>query len=271
MSEQEKSQFEKELAQEQQYQRELVEMKKIKQGQIENPYESSAHVPHTPEAPKTFWGKIQNFFYHYKGVVAVVSFLVVAGGVILWNFFSRPVYDLQVVAATRYDLSLVSDQLAQTLAAYTTDTNGDGEIHVLVDAMQITQDTTGIQLQQQITNQTKLMGSFATADSVIYLLDDTVYEFLQESADIFEDLSGQYDSPYIEADRFYIAGTDFAAEAALENFFELLYGETVPDDLSFCLREASPDFSDAERLAQTYEKDKPVLDRLVSGEKVADQ
>ena len=106
-------------------QQQLVEMKKVKQGQIEAPQvdlEAEKIVPHTVKE------KQQNFWYHYKWVT-IGSIL----GAALLIFFiadmaTKDKYDITIMAFNQYQGYLDTDIQAKTFEQFADDTDENGEV-----------------------------------------------------------------------------------------------------------------------------------------------
>ena len=114
-------------------QQQLVEMKKVKQGQIEAPQvdlEAEKIVPHTVKE------KQQNFWYHYKWVT-IGSIL----GAALLIFFiadmaTKDKYDITIMAFNQYQGYLDTDIQAKTFEQFADDTDENGEVNVLINGAQ---------------------------------------------------------------------------------------------------------------------------------------
>ncbi len=76
--------------------------------------------------------KLDNFWYHYKWTVIVVTFFVTVAVIGTVQFFSRPNYDTSVAVATHYRMNSeeYADFEALLLRICPEDFNGDGEKQV---------------------------------------------------------------------------------------------------------------------------------------------
>ena len=124
----------------------------------------------TPKQRRDNWWR-----YHWLHVLcAVLSVIALTG--ILWERFTKENYDCSVALVTRY--AAVPDEIASlqaALEAVCPDTDGDGQVHVAVNAIQIDYTSTALDdaaLQVMTTNVDKLNSDFYTRQSGIFLLDD---------------------------------------------------------------------------------------------------
>ena len=198
-------------------QQQLVEMKKVKQGQIEAPQvdlEAEKIVPHTVKE------KQQNFWYHYKWVT-IGSIL----GAALLIFFiadmaTKDKYDITIMAFNQYQGYLDTDIQAKTFEQFADDTDENGEVNVLINGAQTYSSggtSSGVTINPQVAQvaSTKLFAGMQTFEGFIFLMDGSTYESLitdsetGEKADIFLDLS-QYSgqNAAFQGDKFkgYTAG-----------------------------------------------------------------
>ena len=80
--------------------------------------------------------KLDNFWYHYKWTVIVVTFFVAVGVICLVQLFDRPKYDTSVVLATSYRMDSKEygafEALMQDLVPEDFDGNGEKNINVVV-------------------------------------------------------------------------------------------------------------------------------------------
>ena len=79
---------------------------------------------------------LDNFWYHYKWTVIVVTFFVAVAVVCLVQLFSRPKYDTSIVLATSYRMDNAEygefEALMQSLMPKDFDGNGEKKINVVV-------------------------------------------------------------------------------------------------------------------------------------------
>lgn len=249
-------------------QQQLVEMKKVKQGQIEAPHvdlEAEKIVPHTAKE------KRQNFWYHYKWVtigsvlgVALLIFFIV-------DMATKDKYDITIMAFNQYQSYMNTDVQEKTFEQFAADTDGNGEVNVLVNGTQTypsgdTASGTIIDPQMAQVASTKLFAGMQTFEGFIFLMDEGTYDSIVtdsetgEKADIFLDLS-QYSgqNAAFQGDKLYLKDTQLAKDWGLKE---------VPDDLFLCLRDfdkynAGKETNRVKKLRTQYAQEKEVFDKII--------
>lgn len=113
--------------------------------------------------------------YHWLHVLCgVLAFIAVCG--VVWERTHRDTSDCSVAWICRY--AVTPDEVAslqRALEAVCPDCNGDGEVHVAINAIQIDYTSTDLDdaaLQLMETNVDKLNADFYTRQSGLFLLDD---------------------------------------------------------------------------------------------------
>ena len=129
--------------------------------------------------------------YHWIYVLAgVLAALLLFG--IVWERLTKVKYDCSVALVARY--AATPAEIASLQAALEKDApdyNGDGEVHVAVNAIQIDYTSTAMDdaaIQVMTTNVDKLNSDFYTRQSGIFLLDDP--ENFQTNHDALSYLDG---------------------------------------------------------------------------------
>ena len=124
----------------------------------------------TPQQRRDNWWR-----YHWLYVLmAVLAAITVLG--IVWEQVTKERYDCSVALITRYAATpaeIASIQAA--LEQVCPDHDGDGEVHVAINAIQIDYTSTDMDdaaIQVMTTNVDKLNSDFYTRQSGIFLLDD---------------------------------------------------------------------------------------------------
>ena len=124
----------------------------------------------TPRQRRDNWWR-----YHWLHVLIVVLAFITAAGIV-WERITRERCDCSVALVTRY--AAAAEEIASIQAALEQvcpDVNGDGEVHVAVNAIQIDYTSTAMDdaaIQVMTTNVDKLNSDFYTRQSGIFLLDD---------------------------------------------------------------------------------------------------
>ena len=124
----------------------------------------------TPQQRRDNWWR-----YHWLYVLAAVLAVIAVSGV-LWEQVTKERYDCSVALVTRY--AAAPGEIASIQAALEQvcpDFDGDGEVHVAVNAIQIDYTSTALDdaaVQVMTANVDKLNSDFYTRQSGIFLLDD---------------------------------------------------------------------------------------------------
>lgn len=239
--------------------KELIELKKIQHGQMENIYaEQKASEP--PPPPMTTAQKISDFWYHHKfkiiGTVcalAIISYLIV-------DLYTRPQYDDIIVLGTSQQISMYQEMYESAANTVAYDYNGDGTVKIGVSIINIVpQGSRNDSNEYAISNKAKLLGMLVTGEQMLYLVDDAAYEHIKTADEsVFLDLSKLYpNNKNVKGDRYYIAGSEF--EKLLD-----IDVSNIPEDLSFCIR----DFdllseSGKEKYEDNYKNSLDFLDRII--------
>jgi len=128
-----------------------------------------------PEGPKTPKGKWENYWYHHKWhTVAGVSVVAVLA-VFIHQMATKPKYDYTIIVAIdSYVGESAQNRLRIELENCGRDLNGDGEVKVALDVLNM--NMTGADPQMLQANQTKLMANFQMGDVMLYVFDEPTYK-----------------------------------------------------------------------------------------------
>lgn len=117
-----------------------------------------------------------NWWHYHRLHVLIAALAVIAVLGMVWEQVTKERYDCSVALVTRY--AATSAEIASIQAALERicpDYNGDGEVHVAINAIQIDYTSTDLDdaaIQVMTTNVDKLNADFYTRQSGIFLLDD---------------------------------------------------------------------------------------------------
>ncbi len=170
------------LSQRQKAQRDIIELKKMREGEIDPGPKPSEEE----KLPMTMGQKIANFFYHYKIAVIIGTFLVVVGTILMVDLVRRPKYDSKVVTFS-YDsvYSAYSQQIANYFETLYDDVNGNGKIEIanidccFAEADHQTKNAALSRLHSTIS---------AEADALIFIMDEeSIKHFDNLDTNIFDE------------------------------------------------------------------------------------
>jgi len=81
--------------------------------------------------PKTFWGKVKNYAYHYKVIIIVSVFLIGLISFGVYDYVTKVRPDIEVVVYTNHRiLDVQMESFKEILTPYCTDINEDGVVEV---------------------------------------------------------------------------------------------------------------------------------------------
>ncbi len=167
------------LKQREKAQRDLIELKKLKSGEIEaGPLPSEEAV-----LPKTLKQKVENFFYHYKYAVIVAVFLTVIGIILAVNLITRVNYDAKVVVFS-YDrgYSLYNSKIAEYFETIYPDVNENGSVDIASIDCSVTTTEYDEFTSSKLTQLNTLLA--ADDDALIFLLDKESIKHFTENLDV---------------------------------------------------------------------------------------
>lgn len=176
---------------------EFMELKKMQHGEMKPPPKPS-EVAIVPKTSKEKW---DNFWFQYKWYVIAITATAVVLAILITQCATRTKYDLEVVYFT-YTAALdeQTNNIADYLADYAEDINGDGEINVQV--INVSFSKTSGDTQYRHTMMTKLQALIVTDENaMLYITDSETYEYLHGIAE-----DGLFDGePFKFGDGFYTA------------------------------------------------------------------
>lgn len=265
------SDFDEQEKKDQEYRKEVVELKKVRQGQTPNVFaEEHEKQAQQPKAPMTGKQKLVNFWYHYRGAVIAVVLLFALAGYFLWDVLSRPEYDLTTYVSTAYPMGNMQEPIEKMFTQYAGDHDKDGTVRVGVSLVTIKEEGEKVDQQYQTANQMKMMGALMNGEPILFLVDDVSYRYMSDGK-YFADLSGYAKADaanvkQIKGKRFYIKGTQLEKELVKAAGIS---EKDFPGDLSLVLRDTKElDMSD-QKVKETYAYTETVVSNLINGTKAA--
>lgn len=166
------------LQQRKKAQQEFLLLKKMQSGEIESENEEKTVID------LTFSEKIKNFWYHYKTQTILIFFLTIALAIGVHQCATKPDYDAEIIL---YSNNVYSTEQVQLLTDYMkqffVDTNGDGEVNIVISDCSYTTDGT---YDSNLSNTlaTKLNATIATGmESQLYIVDQKKLEQLDKLAE----------------------------------------------------------------------------------------
>lgn len=253
MAEEQKKLHEKEEKEREVYNNKLmqdkVELIKMKQGM------SDKDMSDKEEEKKnyTIKEKIGNFFYHNK--LWIIMFVVFGGmiGFMVHDYVTKDNPDMTImVLVDDYELSMKSDEIEEILNEYIEDVNKNGEAHVTVYYMPVSEDLDPYTLQ---ANSTKFFALMQDGETMMVMADSVIAERLMPEQTL-EDLSQHFpENENVKGYGFYLSETDFAKE--------IEYPEEFSDDIYIGIRKVKEGVKYSKEMQENYDVAYKVLEKLI--------
>ena len=158
---------------------ELLELKKIQSGEItiENTHKLEDAMP------KTFWGKVKNYAYHYKFLIIVAVILIGLVSFGVYDYVTKVRPDIEVVFYT-YNrvLDAQTESLAGIITEHCPDLNGDDTVKVMPINCSIEKgvETTQTEYYTATRFQTLMAGDPL---AILFVVDKKSYEYMMGLSD----------------------------------------------------------------------------------------
>ncbi len=148
-----------------------IELVKLKQGITDETETELIKEPPVIEKPK---GKkaVENFFYHHKWHVIVITFFVIFIVAFAYDLLSKVDPDVRIIVFSDNELADKTDELSKYFEQFAQDFNGDGKVYVEVSSIPITK-TSG-NAMMDLSNQTKLAAEIQSAEAMLFITDSEV-------------------------------------------------------------------------------------------------
>lgn len=190
-------------------------------------YKPSAPAPMTPK------GKLENIWYHYKWAILGGVFAVVVLVVLVAQVITKEKPDYQLTMAVTVPLpDAVIDKMEETLAACGEDLNGDGEVLVQIQALNVQTDER--YTQTGVANRQAIFAQIAAGDVMMFAFASDFYESfsanLEEGVSFFAPLGTEHELVSEDGCTFVWDLAVFAKQLWPEYSVEEIE-KTLPDDL----------------------------------------
>ena len=196
-------------------QQELIELK-LKKQQFESNPEEFRHEGGAPELVQDTKSKIANFWFYSKRAIAFILVVVIILAIGITQCASRTKYDMTIVLYMKHSISsIMVENLATVAERYCEDTNGDGEVNVLILDCAATdaEKKTDVGMNKA----TRLQASFSNHEAIVYIMDEDA--FLELSAlDEGEFISDDLELPLFDGRCFQLNNTLFDDAFDTEGF-----------------------------------------------------
>ena len=173
----------------------------------------------------TFKQKIENFWYHYKWHTIITVFFIITGLVCLVQCSTKEKPDDKALLYVNQNLlDNAANELSDKLSGYIEDYNGNGEVLYRVNNVSYNNNNLA-GVNYSVANSEKLLSALATAEYVLYIVDEHGYDYLSDnSTEVFE----SYD--------FCPEKNGTAWNWKGSNLQQSLADSGLPENLYFCIR-----------------------------------
>lgn len=141
-----------------------------------------------PIVPRTAKEKRENFWYHYKWHTIAIVAAVIFVGSFVYSIISKVEPDYTVALLTSYMMPANGiEELERCITPYADDRNGDGKVTVNVVNYSLTTDSASDYeaMQAQQAAITRLVADITVNESMIFLHDESSFEYMQNDFDAF--------------------------------------------------------------------------------------
>lgn len=233
-------------------QEERLELIRLKQGVIEE--SETIHEEQPEEIKLSVRKKIVNFFYHNKWWLFLAIFFVALASYLTYTLIMRPNPDMVVLVLCDNEAIGNSAQFEDYLETFIEDYNGNGEIKVSTYYIPYSDNS---YTNYQTGNETKLTTEMQSAEAVIVVGGSNINPVI-DPENTLVDLSEIYpDNVQVRSYGFFLKNTDFAERIGIDP-------EEVTGDLYIGIRKPrNLLYSDTEDMQKTYNRDFPVLEKII--------
>lgn len=231
---------------------ERLELLKLKTGVIT---ESDTIREEKPEQIKQpLLKRIGNFFYLNKWWLGIACVLVFIGGLLVYNYASRPRPDMIVLMIGMNQELGEQSELQDYLSQFTPDNNKNGKKFTSLYYIPYT----GVEKDDFVNSvPQKLTAELQNSDSVIVIANKDIGSVVTPE-ETFVDLSEMYpDNPHIDKYKFMLKDTDFAEKVGVSD-------SVVSSDWFIAIRKPQKlIYSKQEDMQKTYDRDLAAFDAII--------
>ena len=222
---------------------ELMELKKMESGEIK------AENTHKLEdaMPKTFWGKVKNYAYHYKFLIIVAVCLLGLISFGIYDYVTKINPDIEVII---YSYSRVLDaqneSFEEILTPFCADLNGDDTVKVSVIncSYEKGSETGQSEYYSSMRFQTLIAGD---PQALLFVLDKETYEYLSSVND----------------GETFIEGEPLMLNEEIYQTVKEKSGFDLPEGLMLCYRKVDGTLIDDNKVSKkTYKEAKRILEKM---------
>lgn len=234
------------LSQREKAQKELLQLKKMQQGQLDP---SILNDDDKKIVPRTLDEKCDNFFYHHKTKVIIFGFLAVVLSVLIVSCATRTNYDATLtIYCYEYIDSETVKEVGKWMEGYHADSNENGKVDILATDCSFSEDT---ELADTVsTQQMKVQALLMDREAMLFILDENSLAYLNSISENFE---------LFTKDNIYKLDNDF-----YKTLSDGRFGLDPEKDHYLCLRTIDKTALEG-KAVKNYEDAKAAFDKIKAG------
>lgn len=242
------------------YQDDKRELLKLKQGLIEE--SEIIKEEEKPEYEKLKGMKrIENFIYHYKWHVILITFFVAVAGFLIYDIIAKEAGDVRVLILTKdkeisSPIQFKTKEFELAFEKYCPDFDDNGYIHADVYNIDLSEN---INPNYSLASVTKATSEIQFGEAQLYIVDTLAFtDITNNDSSAFVNIEELYpDCPEANGIFYKIKGTDFA--------YMCNYVEACPDDLYIVVRDIDKVTQNRDRAEKANERALILLDNIING------
>ncbi len=236
------------------------ELLKLKQGLIEE--SEVIKEEEKPEyEPLKGKKKIENFFYHYKWHVIVITFFVVVAGFLIYDIVAKEKGDARILVLTKdnkiaAEIQYKTKEFETAFEKYCPNFDDNGYIHVDVYNIDLSDNP---EYDYMMASASKAAGEIHFGEAQMYIVDTpALKEITEENYSNLINIEELYpDCPQADGYLYKIKDSEFA--------YMCNYVEACPDDLYIVVRKINDLTANKERAEIANERALILLDNIING------
>ncbi len=212
-------------------------------------------------------GKLENIWYHHKWGILGGVFAVIVATVLIVQLITRVTPDYSIcIAASTYIPEPIVEALEKALLPYAEDVNGDGEVAVQIQALNVQKDDEYTQVG--INNRQAVIAHVAAGDVMAFAFSpsfqQSFFDGMEDGFSFFAPLGVQGETVSEDGTYFSFDLASFA-QSVWPDYPKEQIDEMLPEGLSIGVRVIGEDAKNEHKQAQQQHLE--LLRRYINGEK----
>ncbi|MBQ6830335.1 MAG: hypothetical protein IJO59_04335 [Clostridia bacterium] len=216
-------------------------------------------------------GKLENIWYHHKWGILGGVFAVIVAAVLIVQLITRVTPDYSIcIAASTYIPEPIVEELEKALLPYAEDVNGDGEVAVQIQALNVQKEDEYTQVG--VNNRQAVIAHIAAGDVMIFAFSPSFYNSFIAGMTAEEDFSfftalGAEGETVAEDGTYFTFDLSAFAQSVWSDYPKEQIDEMLPEPLVIGVRYVDASAKDEHKQAQ--QRHLELLRRFLKDEKVA--